>query len=46
MKAGFGLYLSKEILDYTGISFQEIGGEKKGARFAIIVPKSLYRMTD
>jgi signal transduction histidine kinase len=43
-KAGFGLYLSKEILDYTGITFKETGEEEKGARFEIIVPKTMYRL--
>lgn len=42
--SGFGLYLSKEILDYTGISFQETGEEEKGARFEIVVPKTMYKL--
>lgn len=40
---GFGLYLSKEILNYTGISINETGEENRGARFEIIIPKNLYR---
>jgi len=43
-KSGFGLYLSKEILNYTGISIQETGEEMKGARFEIIVPKTMYKL--
>gem|GEM_PF-1589714 len=39
---GFGLYLSQEILNYTGISFRETGEENKGVRFSIIVPKGLF----
>jgi len=40
---GFGLYLSQEILNYTGISIKETGEEHKGARFEIIVPKGLFK---
>jgi len=40
---GFGLYLSKEILNYTGISINETGEENKGVRFEITIPKNLYR---
>jgi signal transduction histidine kinase len=40
---GFGLYLSKEILNITGISIQETGEPGKGARFEIVVPKDSYR---
>ena len=42
---GFGLYLSREILDYTGISIKETGVEQKGARFEIILPKAMYKKT-
>lgn len=40
---GFGLNLSKEILDITGISIKETGEEGVGARFEIMVPKGNYR---
>lgn len=40
---GFGLFLTREILDITGISISEIGTEGKGARFEITVPKYGYR---
>jgi PAS domain S-box-containing protein len=40
---GFGLYLSREILNYSGISIQETGEEMKGARFEMIVPRELYK---
>jgi len=40
---GFGLYLSKEILNITGISIQETGEPGKGARFEMGVPKDSYR---
>ena len=40
---GFGLAISREILDITGIRIQETGEAGKGARFEIIVPKGQYR---
>jgi signal transduction histidine kinase len=40
---GFGLYLSKEILNITGISIQETGEPGNGARFEMVVPKDSYR---
>jgi PAS domain S-box-containing protein len=40
----FGLFLSKEILDYHGISIQETGEPGKGARFEIDVPKARYKV--
>ena len=42
----FGLFLSKEILNYHGISIQENGEPGKGARFEIDVPKSRYKIAD
>lgn len=41
---GFGLYLSREILDITGIKIVEDGEDGKGARFVITVPKKRFRM--
>jgi PAS domain S-box-containing protein len=41
---GFGLNLSREILDITGITIQETGEPGKGARFEILVPKGKYRV--
>lgn len=43
---GFGLFLTREILDITGISISETGTEGTGARFEIVVPKGGYRFTD
>lgn len=40
---GFSLFLSKEILDYHGISIKENGEPGKGARFEINVPRSRYK---
>jgi signal transduction histidine kinase len=42
---GMGLFLTREILDITGISIRETGGPGKGARFEITVPKGTWRMT-
>ncbi|MCX6699163.1 MAG: PAS domain S-box protein [Methanomicrobiales archaeon] len=42
---GMGLFLSREILDITGITIKETGEPGKGARFEIIVPKGTWRMT-
>ena len=41
---GFGLSLSREILDITGITIRESGEEGRGARFEIGVPKGQYRV--
>lgn len=41
---GFGLYLSKEILEFAGFSVKETGVPGTGARFEISVPKGLFRM--
>ncbi|MBP7299682.1 MAG: PAS domain S-box protein [Methanoculleus sp.] len=40
---GFGLSLSREILDITGITIWETGEAGRGARFEIVVPKGQYR---
>jgi PAS domain S-box-containing protein len=42
---GFGLALSKEILDITGIRISETGEPGKGARFEMVVPNGAYRFT-
>jgi signal transduction histidine kinase len=39
-----GLFLSRQILDITGISIQEAGQAGHGARFEIAVPEGSYRM--
>jgi len=41
---GFGLFLSKEILDITGFTIKECGNEGEGARFEITIPKEMYRL--
>jgi PAS domain S-box-containing protein len=40
---GLGLFLSREILDITGITILETGTPGTGARFEIRVPKGMYR---
>ena len=40
---GLGLFLSREILDITGITIKETGEPGKGARFEITVPKGMWR---
>jgi PAS domain S-box-containing protein len=40
---GLGLFLSHEILSITGITIQENGEFRKGARFEITVPEGSYR---
>lgn len=42
---GFGLFLSREVLDITGITIQETGEPGKGARFEMSVPKESFRNT-
>ena len=42
---GLGLFLSREILDITGITIQETGEPGKGARFEMTVPKGRWRTT-
>lgn len=41
---GFGLNLSREILEITGISIKETGEPGKGARFEILVPEGKFRL--
>jgi PAS domain S-box-containing protein len=43
---GFGLNLSREILDITGITISETGVPGKGARFEILVPNGRFRITE
>ncbi|KAF1078541.1 CBS domain-containing protein [Methanogenium sp. MK-MG] len=40
---GFGLFLSREILEITGISIRECGEPGRGARFEMLIPHSGYR---
>jgi PAS domain S-box-containing protein len=41
--SGFGLAISREILDITGLTITETGEPGKGARFEIAVPNGMYR---
>ena len=41
---GFGLFISREILDITGITIRETGEPGKGARFEMTVPKGAWRI--
>jgi len=43
---GFGLYLSREILEITGISIRETGTPGKGVQFEIMVPTEYCRDGD
>jgi PAS domain S-box-containing protein len=40
---GMGLFLSREILDITGISIRETGVPGKGARFEMTVPEGMFQ---
>jgi signal transduction histidine kinase len=40
---GLGLFLSREVLDLTGISIVENGEPSKGARFVLAVPAGHFR---
>jgi PAS domain S-box-containing protein len=40
---GFGLFLIREILGYTGITITETGEPGKGAKFEIVVPEGEFR---
>jgi PAS domain S-box-containing protein len=40
---GFGLFLIREILGYSGFTITETGEYGKGARFEILIPKGKYR---
>jgi PAS domain S-box-containing protein len=41
--SGFGLFLIRELLGYTGITITETGESGKGAKFEIVVPKGKFR---
>ncbi len=41
---GFGLFLSREILEITGISIRECGEPGEGARFEMLIPHSGYHI--
>jgi PAS domain S-box-containing protein len=41
---GLGLFLSREILEITGIAIRETGEPGRGARFECVVPKEKVRM--
>lgn len=41
---GFGLYLSREILEITGIKIIENGKEGQGARFVITIPPKKFKL--
>ena len=41
---GLGLFLTREILDITGITISESGEPGTGARFELTVPEGSYRM--
>jgi PAS domain S-box-containing protein len=43
---GFGLFLSREILEITGLTIQESGKPGHGARFEIIIPTANFRTGD
>jgi PAS domain S-box-containing protein len=40
---GFGLFLIRELLGYTGITITETGEPGRGAKFEILVPKGRFR---
>ena len=40
---GFGLAISREILDITGITIRETGEAGRGARFEMVVPEDAWR---
>ncbi|MDD3399113.1 MAG: ATP-binding protein, partial [Candidatus Methanomethylophilaceae archaeon] len=41
---GFGLFMTKEVLEMLGMSIIETGTYGKGARFEIRVPMGMYRI--
>jgi signal transduction histidine kinase len=43
--SGLGLFLTREILQITGLSITETGTPGNGARFEILVPMGAYRFT-
>jgi PAS domain S-box-containing protein len=40
---GFGLFLSREILEITGVTIEEIGEAGEGAKFVITIPAGNWR---
>jgi PAS domain S-box-containing protein len=42
--AGFGLFISREILGITGITITENGEKRTGARFEIRIPRDKFRV--
>jgi signal transduction histidine kinase len=42
---GYGLFLIREILSITGLTFKENGIFEKGTRFEIFVPNGLFRFS-
>jgi PAS domain S-box-containing protein len=42
-RTGFGLFLARELLGYTGMTITETGAPGMGARFEIVVPKGKFR---
>jgi PAS domain S-box-containing protein len=46
INTGFGLFLAREILGITGLSIRETGTFGTGARFEIMIPGDLYRVTN
>lgn len=43
---GFGLFLTKEILEITGISIKESGTYLKGVKFEIKIPENFFRRVE
>jgi signal transduction histidine kinase len=43
---GFGLAISRDILDITGITIRETGEPGRGARFEITVPQGMWRIIE
>jgi signal transduction histidine kinase len=41
---GFGMYLSREILEFSGLGIRETGTYGQGARFEISVPRGKFRL--
>jgi PAS domain S-box-containing protein len=44
-QTGLGLFLCREILAISGITITETGTEGKGARFEILIPEPVYRVS-
>ncbi|HNX17367.1 MAG TPA: PAS domain S-box protein [Methanoregula sp.] len=43
--SGLGLFIAREILSITGITIKETGVPGKGARFEMILPHGVYRLS-